>query len=112
MNFCNQLFHKLQWFRRKKGSRNCFLAQETNGQPYTSIQPAGTIILYGFTMNRTEQSFFVSDHWLDVLTKGLVHLLRENSKLPFVRTESRNFIEGALLTSFLVTDFSITGLVT
>ena len=54
----------INWYSRKRGSANTFHAMVKNAQPYCSTQENACVILWGFSEQRTNNTFFVSNYWL------------------------------------------------
>ena len=54
----------INWYARKRGNLNTFHSMEVSGQPYLSVQDNACVILWGFSDQRLQDSFFVSNYWL------------------------------------------------
>ena len=55
----------LQWFARRRGNHNEFFGmEEDGGKPYTSVQENACVILWGFSVQKSENCYFVSNYWL------------------------------------------------
>ena len=54
----------INWYARKKGNKNNFFAMKVNGKLYLSVQENASVILWGFSEQRLEDSFVVSNYWM------------------------------------------------
>ena len=54
----------INWYQRKKGNVHMFYSMKIDGQPYLSIQDNACVILWGFSEQKKENSFFISSYWL------------------------------------------------
>ena len=54
----------INWYARRKGNINKFHAMIVVGKQYLSVQENACVILWGFSDQRLEESFVVSNFWL------------------------------------------------
>ena len=54
----------IQWYSRKRGNQNEFHGMEEDGKPFTSVQENACVILWGFSVKKSEKCFIVSNYWL------------------------------------------------
>ena len=65
----NQKF-VIHWFCRKSPRSNIFVSMKnTNGTDFVSEEENGSIMIWQMTDNRTENSFNISNYWLEILSK-------------------------------------------
>ena len=57
---------RINWFTRR-GRRNEFVSLQENGNPSTSIQENACVLLWGFTEEKTADSFKISNYWLTAI---------------------------------------------
>lgn len=55
---------KINWYIRKKGDLNTFYAMKLRGQPFLSVQENACVILWGFSEQKDQNSFVISNYWL------------------------------------------------
>ena len=54
----------IQWYCRKRGNQNEFQGMEEDGKPFTSVQENACVILWGFSVKKSEKCLIVSNYWL------------------------------------------------
>ena len=59
---------RINWFSRKgRRDLNSFYAMEVNSEPLISIEDYESVILWGFSELKTQESFRISSYWLSAL---------------------------------------------
>ena len=59
---------RINWFSRKgRRDLNSFYAMEVNSEPLISIEDYESVILWGFSEPKTQESFRISSYWLSAL---------------------------------------------